>query len=136
MSTQIPPIIPWCVDTQYTIFRRTEAEEQERDRIRDPPTVSSKGRPRNARITGAIEGAPRGRGPITRHSSRQNRRLRSLSQEDDEEDEQIEQETEEEEEPEEGEDEDEMGEVPRTKRSYRCSLCKQQGHRRDKCAWA
>lgn len=120
-------VLPCCIDTRAIIFRQAEAEEQGRDRIRDPPIVSSKGRPRSARITSAIEGAPRGGGPITRRPSRRNRRDRSPSPEEEEELEQ------EEEEPEQEEEEDEE---PRKKRSYKCGLCGREGHRRDKCAWA
>ena len=45
-----------------TIFSDDYQEEAHRERIHDPPIVTTKGRPRTARITNYLEGRPRGGG--------------------------------------------------------------------------
>ena len=42
--------------------RRTEIAQDHSEQIHDPPVIRNKGRPRSARITGPLEGRPRGGG--------------------------------------------------------------------------
>lgn len=59
--------------------RKDEQEETERERIKDPPIIAHKGRPRTARITGQLEGRPQGGGAGIRTQASQGNKRRKVS---------------------------------------------------------
>lgn len=85
--------------------------------VRDPAVLNPKGRPRTARITGLLEGPPRGGGPTISHYSLRNAPKRSRKQAEIDYTEDL---------------EDPERPVKRPRIS-KCSLCRQQGHNRMKC---
>ena len=82
-----------------------ENAQDRHEHIHDPPVIRNKGRPRSARITGPLEGQPRGGGAkaTTRISAR--------------------------------EDHDDNGAIPsgQENRRRRCGMCRQEGHNRSNC---
>jgi hypothetical protein len=96
--------------------RRARAEEQSSGQIFDPPSIRQKGRPRTARITGAIEGRSRGGGP-SRTLAPMTPAVPALSQ-------QL------------------PTQTPRSRQplmsqrsTRKCGLCRQAGHTRATCDW-
>ena len=81
-----------------------ENAQDHREHIHDPPTIKNKGRPRSARITGPLEGKPRGGGAkATRGSAREDH------------------------------DENGAIPSGQENHRRRCGMCRQEGHYRSNC---
>lgn len=104
-----------------SLCRRLREEDQRQDQIHDPHPLNPKGRPRTARITGPLEGKPRGGGVRAggfdlRKAPKRSRLQLDIDRagagsEDDDEDEAL----------------------VKRRRVTKCSICRQPGHRRDRC---
>lgn len=54
----------------FTFIRQEQNDELHHERVREPPIITPKGRPRDQRLTGALEGRPRGGGAPKKPGSR------------------------------------------------------------------
>lgn len=95
-------------------LRRIKAEEARSTLIHDPPVIQQKGRPRSARLTGAIEGRPRGGGPSVRSRARsENTAATPIASQ--------------------AHHESTMSMTQKAPR--KCGLCRREGHTRQNCDW-
>ncbi|KAJ6569713.1 hypothetical protein DFH09DRAFT_1080440 [Mycena vulgaris] len=104
---------------QFVLFWLSSgSSESHREQILDPPVISHKGRPRTARLTNAREGRTRGGGVTAGIDTCRREVINSLA------DSRV--------------NEDNLDSGPNPKKShsgrtYKCALCRKEGHNRSHC---